>query len=253
MVQCPNGHDNPDGAKFCNECGAAIAAAESPATPAGTAAPEFAAPGGPTAADDATLVTRMAPPRPPSGATTRPPSRTFWKRPAGIAVIVVAALLLLGGVGAALGLGDEEPSPADGTDVAEEVSGTPSVEPEATESPTPPPSVSEPDGTYTTSCDYLLGNFTATQRGYRAIAAAKIRNTGNVGIVLDVTARWDITGRPSLRVTKTVHVPYDGFKKVDFSEVLTSDELDAMQEAALSFDNWCGVKATITDSYGTVH
>jgi hypothetical protein len=72
MALCPNGHENPDGAKFCNECGAPMAPVAAVMPPAG--------------------------PPPPPPRSTPPPKRSFWKRPIGIAVIVFVTLVVLGGI-----------------------------------------------------------------------------------------------------------------------------------------------------------
>jgi hypothetical protein len=233
MVRCPNGHENPDGARFCNACG-------SPLSSGATSAPP-PPPGGP-------------PPPPSTPPLAVPPrgSVPFWKRPVGIVVLVLVGLLLLGGIVTAIEGPPEERGVSPTNVPAEESTGTPSVAPSASPSPSPPPPAEDPDGTYTTSCDYLLGNFTQTQAGYRAIATAKVKNTGNIGTVLRVKAHWDMVGRPSLVAEKTVQLKVGQSRKVDFSEVLSSDELDAMQNAALDFDDWCNVKATITDTFGAV-
>ena len=217
--RCVNGHENPDGSRYCNTCGLPIAVngeAASSRTP--------------------------IPPAP-----VGPSHRSFWKGPAGLAILALAAVAILGGVITALG------TPRDEASVPPEVTtGTPSVEPEATSQPSSAPPEENPDGTYTTSCDYLLGNFTQSQQGYRAIATAKVKNTGNIGIFLTVRAHWDMVRRPSLVSEKSIRLKVHQSKKVDFSEVLSSDELDAMQNAALDFDDWCNVKATITDTFGAV-
>ena len=56
---------------------------------------------------------------------------------------------------------------------------------------TPPPPDPKPDAKYSHSCDYLLGNFQDySPQGFRFIAEARLNNTGNVGVVVKVTASW---------------------------------------------------------------
>jgi hypothetical protein len=117
-------------------------------------------------------------------------------------------------------------------------------------SPAPVPS---PDGTFSTGeCDYTLGNPDFNAGGFphaRAIAATNVKNTGNIGIVLKVTAHWNVTGHASLTQTKLVHVLTGDSKRVTFSKAIPASLLDGLQSAAFQ-NHWCGVKATITTTYG---
>jgi hypothetical protein len=108
------------------------------------------------------------------------------------------------------------------------------------------PPVANPDGRIESVCDYLLGNFTETRRGYRFVADATVRNTGNVGIVVKLTGTWDQIGGAPVKVVKTVSVPTEGRKIVHLLRVASSDEIDRHQSA----NSRCNVKATIIDSFG---
>ena len=131
MVRCPNGHENQDGSRYCNECGSQIAL-------------PYAASTGPTA----------DPPPPPPGGTPPPPipaplpspagtSAPFWKRPLGILLLAVAGLLLLSGIGAALGGDPDERAAPSPSPIIEE-----SAAPEPSEAPEPTtPEIVEPEFT----------------------------------------------------------------------------------------------------------
>jgi hypothetical protein len=118
-------------------------------------------------------------------------------------------------------------------------------------SPAPVPS---PDGTFSSGeCDYTLGNADFSTGGFphaRAIAGTNVKNTGNIGIVLKVTAHWNVTGHASLTQTKLIHVLTGDGKRVTFSKAIPASLLDGLQNAAFQ-NHWCGVKATITTTYGT--
>ena len=132
MVPCPNGHENPDGARFCNACGSSIAVpTEASGVPA--AGPSPPPPAGP--------------PPPPSTAPSSAPvgiSAPFWKRPLGILVLAVAGLLLLSGIVAALG-GDPDERAASSPSPAIEESAAP--EPSEAPEPTTAPEIVEPEFT----------------------------------------------------------------------------------------------------------
>ena len=91
----------------------------------------------------------------------------------------------------------------------------------------------------------MLGNFTATAQGYRFIAGTKIKNTGNVGLVADVTVSWDQLGRGPLKEVREVKVPYGRSKNVQFTKIATGDQIDLHQSVG-GLKN-CRVKVSIVD------
>ncbi len=161
-------------------------------------------------------------------------------------LLIPAAILLLGACTKSTTVrtsscGYGSPCPA--------ITATPSVSSRAS-APAP-----EPNGKYNVhECNYVLGAADFNTGGYpnaRAIASTTVRNTGNVGIVLVVKAHWDVTGGPSIVQTRTERISYSASKRISFS-VLIGNRLDALQTAAFQ-SNWCGVKATITNTFGPTH
>jgi hypothetical protein len=108
------------------------------------------------------------------------------------------------------------------------------------------PPAADPAGTYSHSCDYILGDF--TNQDYRFVADATIHNTGNIGTVDTVTARWFQAGTKPVVASKTVKVLAGGSKRVGLTEHVTSDQIDLIQ--ALGFADNCKVKVTIGDTFG---
>ena len=104
----------------------------------------------------------------------------------------------------------------------------------------------DPKASYSQVCDYLLGDFTESSSGFRFVADAHIKNAGNVGIEVDVTASWDQIGGAPFKATKTVRIPYGGKKKVSFTRVATQDQIDRHQ----STNAHCRVKARIVETFG---
>ena len=118
-------------------------------------------------------------------------------------------------------------------------------EPLAAEPPPPPP---DPDADYTSNCDYTLGDFSESASGYRFLADARIRNTGNIGIVLRVRAAWDQIAAPPIREEKTVRLRPGQGRQVNFVRVVSQNELD-LHQSVEQFPK-CRVKATIIDTFG---
>jgi hypothetical protein len=111
-----------------------------------------------------------------------------------------------------------------------------------------PPSAN-PAGTYSHSCDYVLGDFSEnTASGFRFVAQAVIHNTGNIGTVDLVTARWFQAGTSPVVATKTVQVKAGASKRVGLTEQVSQNEIDLIQ--SLGYDSNCAVKVSIGDTFG---
>jgi hypothetical protein len=111
------------------------------------------------------------------------------------------------------------------------------------------PPVADPSGTYSHSCDYVLGDFSDnTASGFRFVAQAVIHNTGNIGTVDTVTARWFQAGTSPVVASKTVQVKAGASKRVGLTEEVSQDQIDLIQ--SLGYDSNCVVKVTIGDTFG---
>lgn len=130
-----------------------------------------------------------------------------------------------------------------------------SYEPDAGEPIPEPEPAPEPDPAvkYSHSCDYLLGDFTSyTPGGFRFVADAKLRNTGNVGVVARVHAIWFQAGGGKVEMTRFgVQIPYNGSKRVGFTKQVGSDEIDLIQ--AMNYDDQCKVEVVMVDTFGEAH
>jgi hypothetical protein len=126
------------------------------------------------------------------------------------------------------------------------------AEPSATTDPEPAPAP-DADGKFTHSCDMLLNSdFESSVSGW-LVADAEVRNTGNVGIKLNVKAVWKQAGSNPIIKVKRVRLGYGHHRAVHFKLPVSTDQVDAYQSAPGYFnDNACSVNATITTTFGRV-
>jgi hypothetical protein len=178
------------------------------------------------------------PPPPPAQPPKKPTRRTWW--------IAGGAFIL----GLVVGMSVEsDDQPTQQSPVAQESP----VEVEPTMEPEPEPTLEEepePDADYTSSCDYLLGDFSESGSGYRFVADARLKNVGNIGVEVKVVATWDLAGGQRVKAVKTVQLPEGKSKRVGFVEVATQDQIDAHQSLGFEQEN-CRVRATLTDTLGS--
>lgn len=134
----------------------------------------------------------------------------------------------------------------------------PAVDEESSDPPTeteapPPPPEADPEVKFSHSCEYLLGDFSEyTPTGFRFVADANLKNTGNVGVVARVHAIWFQAGGTKVEMTKFgVRIPYRGNKRVGFLKQVGNDEIDLIQ--ALNYDDQCKVEVVMVDTYGETH
>lgn len=106
------------------------------------------------------------------------------------------------------------------------------------------PAVPKPDGDYQLNCDYLLG----TDGSYTFIAGGKIKNTGNVGTIIEVKVDWEILGSEPVVETRRVKLPAGQTRSVQISVPATSDQIDAHQSA----EGRCEADAAMVDTFGKV-
>ncbi|HET7171890.1 MAG TPA: hypothetical protein VFI18_09670 [Gaiellales bacterium] len=156
-----------------------------------------------------------------------------------------AAALLLTGCGA-----EKTGSLTTGT-TASDTAAASTAEPSATTDPAPAP---DPDGKFTHSCDMLLNSdFESSIAGW-LVGDAELRNTGNVGIKLNVKAVWKQAGSNPIVKVKKVRLGYGHHRAVHFKLPVSTGQVDAYQSAPGYFnDNACSVNATITSTFGRRH
>jgi hypothetical protein len=164
-------------------------------------------------------------------------------------------------IGAAVGAGSATATNGEGNDRSAlaaspaETQGPTSAPTAELSSPSPEestslPAIPNPDAKFSSACDYILGDFSNfTTHGFRFIASATIHNTGNIGVVADVKARWVQLGTKPLTDVKTVRIPVGASKHVNFTKPVGQDNIDLIQSAQGSGDI-CGVKVALTDTFG---
>lgn len=121
--------------------------------------------------------------------------------------------------------------------------------PDADDEPPLPPEEEEdppdPDAEYDLECDYLLGDHNESgdpSQGYRFVGGGTLRNTGNVGVRVRVTYKWELLGQSPKTVKKTYKLLHgQGPRDVNVTVPATSDEISGHQSA----DSDCTAKATI--------
>ncbi len=133
----------------------------------------------------------------------------------------------------------------------EDEAGDTTTEPESTSEP-------DPDSSFATACDLTLNSdFDEILAGGPVgwfVADAEVRNTGNVGIVVQVTGRFKQAGSRALTMRKNARVPYDERKNVHFKLPVQQQVASAFQSAPGYFEGRaCSVGARITDSFGNPH
>ncbi len=163
--------------------------------------------------------------------------------------MALTAILALVLIGALAGHGGNATKSAASSTKSVPSASQASPSPAATYSPAPVPS---PDGTFTNSCDYVLGDFSSyTSTGYRFIAQANLNNTGNIGINVRVVASWDQVGTSSIVRKKVVGLKPGQEKTLNFTVPVGQNEIDLIQAVAIGQDD-CKVTATITGTWGAV-
>lgn len=145
----------------------------------------------------------------------------------------------------------EESTATAGEDGSAPTSTSTTTEPTTTKpTTTEPPPEPDPNATYSHSCDYVLGDFSETASGFRFLADANLRNSGNVGVNVKVTATWFLAGGDQVTDQRTIKLAVDDRERVGFSVIATQDQIDLHQ--ALDAGKTCNVKAALIDTFGPV-
>lgn len=163
-------------------------------------------------------------------------------------------LLTIPGLAAAATLtlaGCVTPEGDDGSQAKDATESSSPAEEESEEPEEEPAPAADPQGNYSSSCDYLLGDFSSyTKSGFRFVADATVKNTGNIGTVNEVKAIWFQAGGKRVVVTKKVQLEPGQRKRVGFTKQVGQDEIDLIQ--ALNFDEQCKVVVSMVDTFGDV-
>lgn len=204
----------------------------------------------PTPATPVAPATPTEPAAPKPGPTAQPQGEG-WSNKKAIVVAgsLVGAILVVGLVGTAIdnATSDDDTSAASSstTDPTAPTTPTPTTTPT-----TDPPPEPDPDARYSSSCDYVLGNFTSnTPRGYRFVAGANVRNTGNIGIVAEFQAKWFRLGTSAIVKTKEFRLDTGTSKRINVTVPTSQDNIDLHQSLGFN-DKTCDVKVTLIDTYG---
>jgi hypothetical protein len=171
----------------------------------------------------------------------------------GTIVVIVTLLLLVAACSALVANSSDEGDGAVTVGVRSEPEPETTTEEEFVDEPTTeeePPPVADPKAQYDSDCDYVLGPLTNLQFHPRFLGDARIRNTGNVGLVVNVVATWAQAGSPPVAEKKRVRIPFGGRKVVRFNRAASQEELDLHQ--AVDRYPACKVRATIIDTFGSV-
>lgn len=157
--------------------------------------------------------------------------------------LTVLAVLL---AGAACAVPAESADDKDARDKTESSTSDGIVNPAPEEEPAPEPN---PDANYTSSCDYLLGDFTDySANGYTFVADARIKNTGNIGIKYEARAAWFQAGGGKVHREKTGKLQPGKVVRVGFNVPVSSNEIDRIQ--ALDGGQNCKIVVAMVDTFG---
>ena len=101
------------------------------------------------------------------------------------------------------------------------------------------------DGRFSSSCDIMLPS-DFINGSYYFVGAAKMRNTGNVGIVVEVKARWDQVASAKITDERTFRLDVGQRKTAKFRLEATQDEIDEHQNSPDYFGSGeaCKVRPT---------
>lgn len=166
---------------------------------------------------------------------------------AGKPLITLVVVFLIG-----VGAGNTSPEDADAEPTKDAVAETeaPEVEPEEEEKDDyVPPPTPDPDARYSQTCDYLLSSDIYGDN--HLIGSSKVNNTGNVGVVAEVTFKWFQAGGAAIVEKDTLRIPYNGHKTAKANIPADMDVISRLQ--ALPYDQQCSVRAKLVDTFGNPH
>lgn len=108
-----------------------------------------------------------------------------------------------------------------------------------------------PEADYKLACAYELGDFGESgdpKKGYRFTAGGTINNTGNIGIRVRVTYKWQRLGQAPLIVKMTYRVRRNEERDVATTVPTSQDQISAHQDSPGHGE--CKPKVSIISTFG---
>lgn len=105
----------------------------------------------------------------------------------------------------------------------------------------------KPDGEYDLNCDYLLKFSDDLQSNdHKFVGGGTLMNTGNVGIRVQVTFKWNLLGQNPLIIRKVYKLKRGAERDINVSAPASTEQIDAHQSA----DGKCSSKVRIVGTFG---
>lgn len=117
------------------------------------------------------------------------------------------------------------------------------------EANTPP----DPKAKLTGSCDYELGD--GMGGNYSLNAEVDVKNTGNIGLLVNVKVSWPQFGTSPVVASKKVKVPYRKTVTVRFKKHASMTQITRIQnwQERHDFDDGCKYKGDLIETSGQPH
>lgn len=163
-----------------------------------------------------------------------------------IKMIISGAVLALAAATTAAGCGGHPAVPRQHTP------SNPASNPASSPAVPPAAAAPSPDGTYQGSCDYALN---APDAPDQLVGEVDETNTGNIGLVMNVSISWPQEGYPPVTATRTVRVGYGATQAVRFHLQASQNVIDLLQswQSGHDLQDGCTYSSDVTGTYGPVH
>lgn len=102
----------------------------------------------------------------------------------------------------------------------------------------------DPHASASLTCDYLLSPGISAPNHF--VGGGDLRNSGNIGVIVKVTARWQRLGQAPARIAKSYRVRRGQTRTVNFSVPATIEDISAHQSANAK----CSTHATVAGTFG---
>lgn len=107
----------------------------------------------------------------------------------------------------------------------------------------------KPEAEHNMDCGYVLGDFGDSgdpSKGYRLVGGGRVTNTGNVGVIGQITITWEMLGQAPVKEQRQVRLAVGKSKRVSVTVPVGQDAIDLHQSA----DGDCKAKMKLTDTFG---